>query len=351
MKNMQNVTDFLENSGLTDEIEKVDLAILQKAGEYGVDLENLEFFEKKRNEQKNDLSKIIQDWTGLDVNLSDVLRLVVNTSERPSFMVRDDKLVYANPAAMNFLDADEKILGKNFLDFVVQDDWGLLTESIGEMITDGKKQKIRLKSLKKEVKSQEFSAVYLSEIDHFSFILLGEHLEKTSKNRRSNLFDELTGLPNFFLFEDRVQSAIIFEKNKNEYEAPSYMAVAAVNIENEDVFQKLNIYDNIMKLLAKKLEASVREIDTIAKGLKYTFWVFLPAVKNMQQMKMLLKSITDTLNLGVRDNFARHEIKYSMGVSIFPDTANSTKELMEQTIFATKKAQENPKKSIEIFRG
>ena len=70
----------------------------------------------------------------------------------------------------------------------------------------------------------------------------------------------------------------------------------------------------------------------------------------MQQLKLLLKSVTDTLDLGIKDNITKHKIEYSMGVSIFPDTANSTKELMEQTIFATKKAQENPKKSVEVFR-
>ncbi len=350
MQNAENVIDFLERVDFVKKSEKTDLSVLKKADQYNVDLNSLEIPQEKKQEKKQEVVEIIEDWLDLDVSLSAVLRQIVDTSERPSYMVRDDKLVYANPAGLKFLQADESVLGKNFLNFVVPEDWAVLTESIGEMITEGKKQKIRLKTLKKEEKSQEFSAVYLSEIDHFSFVLLGEHQIKDSRPKRSELFDELTGLPNFFLFEDRVQTAVAFEKNKEKDEKQCFMAVIAINIENENAFFKMNIRDNVIKLLAKKLVAVLRKTDTVAKGLKYTFWVFLPAVKNMQQMNFLIRAIADVLKNGVKDNFVNHEIEYSMGVSIFPETANSTKELMEQTIFATKKAQENPTKSLEVFR-
>lgn len=351
MQAENDIVEFLEKVKNNGNVEKTDVTILKKADDYNVDLEKLEYPSEKEQARTQTVQQIEEDWQMLDVKLSDVLNAIVDTSERPCFMIRDDKLVYANPAALFFLDADEKILGKKFLDFVLPEDWKILTESIGEMITDGKKQTIRLKSLKKDIKSQEFSAVYLSEIDHFSFILLGEHQPKKQQKKRSELFDELTGLPNFFLFEDRVQTAVVFEKNKPEKEKQYYMAVAAINIENEEMFYKMRIYDNIMKSLANSLVAVVRKTDTIAKGLKYTFWVFLPSVESMQQMKGLFGGITKVLDDGIKDNITRHEIKYSMGISIFPETANSTKELMEQTIFATKKAQANPKKSVEIFRG
>ena len=44
---------------------------------------------------------------------------------------------------------------------------------------------------------------------------------------------------------------------------------------------------------------------------------------------------------GVSDNFTRHDLQFSMGVSYFPQNARSSKKLMEQAI---KALEDNQKK-------
>ena len=206
------MTQELDGTGMSP-AQNADIRMLQNAAEYNIDLDALESVGKKSFRRKPAAKKVAEDWRKLDVNLSDIINLIIATSERPTFMVRDDKLVYLNPAAMQLLDisVDKDVIDNNFLNLVIKEDWNLLAENIGEMLTNGKTMRIRLKAATGKIIPLQFQAIYLSEIEHFSFILLGEHIKKTIKPTFNNLYDDVTGLPNFFLFEDRVQVAVALE--------------------------------------------------------------------------------------------------------------------------------------------
>jgi hypothetical protein len=66
---------------------------------------------------------------------------------------------------------------------VVKEDWGLLSENIGSMLTDSKEVVVRIKNSKGKITPAKLKAIYLTESDHFSFILMGEH--KKNKNKIS----------------------------------------------------------------------------------------------------------------------------------------------------------------------
>ena len=345
----KNMVDNLEGSNL-DAITNVDLSVLDDAEKYNINLDSLEIVDKAKEKQKK-VSSEVKILGNLDISLSEIIDIIISSSERPTFIVRDDNLVYINSAAMQHLDIniEKEVIGTKFFNLVAQEDWNTLAENIGEMLTNSKELRIRLKSATGKIRPMTFRAIYLSEIDHFSFVLIGEHIKKSTKPSFNNLYDDITGLPNFFLFEDRVQVAISLENAKEDARDQNMIAVISVNIDNIETFRKMHIEDTVVKKVANNLVLNLPKNATVALGLKYHFWIMLPGLRNRMDVNREIRHIYELLNEGVSDNFTRHELLFSIGASSFPNPGHSTKKVIEQAISAVKKAQTNPKSSVEFF--
>ena len=333
-----------------------DIAILQDADRLGVDLSSLEnaFVSDNVPEQASIQSEQKNEnlfWHDLDVSLKDVVNLLMNNSERPIIMVSDDRPVYFNYVATQLLDITDvkSAFEEPFLSFVAKDDWSVLTSNIGEMLTNGQEQRIKLKGLKGKIIPVDFHAIYLPDSKHFSFILVGGHQEKSNKPFFNNLYDDLTGLPNFFLFEDRVQMAVNNENYKDARLPKDMIAVVGITIDNIEVFRRLRLEDFALKKIANTLVLSLKKNYTVARGLKYPFWILMPDIANPYDLDLELKKIMSILKEGISDNFTTHDLVVSVGVSVFPSPARSAKKLIEQSILAIKEAQNQEESSLVMF--
>ena len=337
---------------------KNDLAILQDAERLGIDLDALEkVYDNEKKAEYTEKNASVQNdehkfWYDLDVGLKDVVDLLMNDSDRPIIMVSDDRPVYFNYEASQILEiSDVKSAYEDpFLSFVAKEDWAVLTSNIGEMLTGGKKQKIKLRSAKGKLIYVDFHAIYLPDSKHFTFILVGEHQEKSNKPFFNNLYDELTGLPNFFLFEDRVQMAVNNENYKDARLPKSLIAVAGITIDNIEVFRRLRLEGFVLNKIANTLVLSLKKNYTVARGLKYPFWILMPDIANQDDLEIELKKIMSIFNEGVSDNFTTHDLVVSVGASVFPNPARSAKKLIEQSISALKEAQSQEGSSFVLFR-
>lgn len=318
---------------------------------YSIDLDSLETKKHNKNVSTKSFDKN-SNWQNLDMRLQDVINSFVVSSENPVFLIRDDKLVYVNQASLRMMDIgfDKDIIGENFFSFVFRDDWNLLSKNIGEMLTSSKELKIRLKTVGEKTVSVNFKAVYLPETDHFSFLLIGKQIKEKNKNIYNELYDSITGLPSFFLFEDRVQVAVVNENSKDSSQRQSLICVAVLNVDNIDSFRKMNIDDFVIKKIADNLVLNMPRTATVSVGLKYNFWLMFTA-KDKNDFDNIMKRMLDVLNEGVSDNFAKHKLLYSIGVSCFPNIAKTSKKLMEQAIKALEYNQNTRKEPYKIFDG
>lgn len=347
IKDFERLIENLDGDTTSDVFSEKKSVNRNDVEKYAIDLDTLEVFlpdKKGNNEDKKD-----KDWQNLDVRLIEIVNSFIASSERPVFLIRDDKLVYVNQAAQLFFGLDKDFVGDNFFNMVVKDDWSMLSENIGEMITDSKEIRIRIKNDSGKITSANLRAIYLPESDHFSFILYGEHKSKKSRFQYNSLHDEKTGLPTFFLFEDRVQVAVCEENFKQKDEKTSIIAIVALNIDNIDVFRKMQIDEFVICRVAETLSLSLPKNSTVAMGLKYSFWLMLK-LKNKDELNEQLANILDVLSRGVSDNFIKHDLLFSMGVSLYPKNTTSSKTLMEQAIKALEKNQSDHKKAYEVFR-
>lgn len=353
--------NFLEGIGDKSSKPKTDLSILSSAKKLNVDLDLLESLgetpkfntikqtSKPEKQEMDDF--VVQDFIeDADVHLKDIINKVFKNSERSFVIVRDDKIEYANKTFLKILgvSGEDDVLKKNFLKFVVKEDWNLLAENIGEMLTNDKSLMVRLKLADNKVQRMNFDAVYLPDNQHFTFILIGSKII-TKINLVSGLYDDLTGLPNFYLLEDRVQMAVNAENYKDIRQKKNMIALIGVSIDNLKSFKSLGIDDFILRKIAERLVLSLKKTFTVATGLKYQFWILITNVDNLENLDVEIKRVKAALDEPIADNFAEHRLETSVGVSIFPDPAASAKKLIEQAILAIQKAQHDGGKQVVIF--
>ena len=349
IENLDKIVENLDGGGLLTDVSVKKTPDFDEAKAYNIDLDALEVVSSDVKTE-NILEKEQEDWHNLDVRLIEIVNSFISTSERAVFLIRDDKLVYMNQAAMLFFDIglDKDFIGNNFFNLVVKEDWNTLSENIGSMLTDSKEVVVRIRNSIGKITPAKLKAIYLPESDHFSFILMGEHKRKKSNISYNNLYDEVTGLPNFFLFEDRVQVAIINENIKDNPEDVSVIAVVALNVDNIESFRKMHIDDVVLNRLANNLVLNLPKTTTVSVGLKYNFWIMLKQ-KNKEEMFDNINRILEVLTDGVSDNFTKHQLMFSMGISYFPQKVRSSKKLMEQAIKALEMNQKNHKNRYEIY--
>ncbi len=285
-----------------------------------------------------------------DVRLRDVVDKVFRRSDRSFVIIRDDKIEYANNMFLKLLECAniDEILHQKFLKFVDKEDWDFLAKNIGEMLTKNESMEINLVSGAHKVVKAKFDAMYLFDKQHFTFILIGERMGMKTAGALS-MYDQLTGLPNFYLFEDRVQVIVNYENYKDVRQKRNMVAVAGVVIDNFEALKSVGLHELVLKKLAEKLMLTLRKTYTVGRGLKYHFWFLLPDVMDEESLKVELSKIQALFREPVADNFTTHEISASIGVSIFPDPATSAKKLIEQAILSLQKAQKEGGNRMQIF--
>ena len=185
-----------------------------------------------------------------EVRLNDLIDKFLADSVRPVIIICDDKVKYVNQTVRELLGvSDDAIVEHNFLDFVKRDDWNLLAENIGVMLTDAKKVSIRLQAADDKIVETILEAMYIPDDNHFAFILIGNQIKKDTDAKTSlnasgiGLYDQVTGLPSFYLFEDRVRVAVNHETYKENALQKNMIAVMAISIDNIFSLKQLGMAD------------------------------------------------------------------------------------------------------------
>ena len=358
----------LENFEAKQPQPKIPLEILADADAYHVDLEKLELVEKttpkpeplqgqnvplvKVEEQPKELrqARMSDFLKEIDIPLFETANKVFEQSDCPIVIVSDDCVEYLNPAFVKLIEAQacQDVLHEKFLKLVVRDDWEKVVANIGSMLMNHQTMVFRLLTRQNHMVKMKFEALYLSDNQHFSFILIGKRLE-SQQRLVSRLYDEETNLPNFYLFEDRVQVVVNYENYKDVRQRKNVIAVVAVSLDNMEHFEKIELKNWVLKKLSERLVLSLRKTYSVARGLKCHFWILLPDLNDEESLKLELHKIQKVFSEAVADNFTSHEIFASIGVSFFPDPASSAKKLIEQAALAVQKAHNDGGNRVQIF--
>lgn len=155
-------------------------------------------------------------------------------------------------------------------------------------------------------------------------------------------YDYLTGLPNKFLFYDRLNLAIAQARRDG--------SIFAVMFLDLDGFKNINdgyghaAGDKALLAVSSRLRECLREGDTLARIGGDEFIFLLPRVKNKWEAAIIAKKITTVVNkpFSIDDN--RYQLSVSVGIALYPEDGITSESLIhgaDQAMYQIKHGEKN----------
>ncbi|MEW4982200.1 MAG: EAL domain-containing protein [Cycloclasticus sp.] len=160
-------------------------------------------------------------------------------------------------------------------------------------------------------------------------------------------YDVLTGLPNRALFTDRFHQAIAHSKRNR-----SQLAICFLDLDN---FKPINdnyghdVGDQLLMEVAKRIEANIREEDTVSRFGGDEFTLLLNDVESYDQCELTLGRILNTLATPFLIKTRFHSITASIGVTLYPDDDEDIDTLVRHADNAMYLAKQSGKHRYHFF--
>ena len=172
--------------------------------------------------------------------------------------------------------------------------------------------------------------------DRLSVALTNSNRERTLFRQAS--YDALTGLLNRQAFTDRLHRALQSAQRRN--------GRCAVLFTDLDRFKQVNdtqghkVGDQLLSIVASRLEANTRETDSIARLGGDEFGILVEQYKDESELVLICKRIMEEVSRPITINRIEHTVDASIGVSIFPKDGTDTRSLLMRADTAMYKAKE-----------
>jgi diguanylate cyclase (GGDEF)-like protein/PAS domain S-box-containing protein len=169
-----------------------------------------------------------------------------------------------------------------------------------------------------------------------------ERAQHAERIEQLAFYDSLTGLPNRVLFNDRIRQTMGAAKRYNRGFAVMYLDL--------DQFKEINdkfghpVGDLVLKAVSDRLQATLRESDTVARFGGDEFVVLQPVVNGPSDASDLARKIIGAMQdpLEIED-FSR-VVHTSIGIALYPRDATTADELMDRAdraLYRAKRAGRN----------
>jgi diguanylate cyclase (GGDEF)-like protein/PAS domain S-box-containing protein len=159
--------------------------------------------------------------------------------------------------------------------------------------------------------------------------------------------DALTGLPNRALFEDRLGMAITHAHRQGRQLAVLFLDLDQFKVINDSLGHGLG--DRLLQAVAARLQASVREGDTVARQGGDEFILLLPwigsAVDAAKVARKILEAIRQPVHLDGHDLY----VTTSIGVSVYPEDGEDVATLIKNSDSALYRAKEQGRDGVQLY--
>ncbi|MBW6489037.1 EAL domain-containing protein [Sulfurimonas sp.] len=159
--------------------------------------------------------------------------------------------------------------------------------------------------------------------------------------------DFLTSLPNRVLFMDRLEQSL-----RNARRESSIVAVLFIDL---DHFKEVNdsfghsVGDKLLKNISTLLESSVRETDSVARFGGDEFTVLIENIESENTIIDLIQNIMNKLKeVQIIDSYQFY-ISCSIGISLFPQNAATSEEMLQNADAAMYKAKDEGRNTYQFY--
>jgi diguanylate cyclase (GGDEF)-like protein/PAS domain S-box-containing protein len=159
--------------------------------------------------------------------------------------------------------------------------------------------------------------------------------------------DSLTGLPNRYMLNDRLQQHINF--------ADRYQTKLAVAFIDLDQFKLINdsmgheAGDQLLVTISERLINSIREADTVARLGGDEFVILLSNIRKLDDISFSMQRVMAAVSEPCTINELEFVVSCSIGISIYPDNGLDTNTLIKNADSALHKAKQAGRNRYQLY--
>jgi diguanylate cyclase (GGDEF)-like protein len=170
--------------------------------------------------------------------------------------------------------------------------------------------------------------------------------QQTSLNFQAS-HDQLTGLANRYRFDDRLQQSIEKSKRNNTKIALLFIDLDYFKEINDSYGHKTG--DEILKLVAQRLNKTIRQEDTLARLGGDEFTVIIEDFIHAQDVSLLANKILTILAEPIKLKDNTFYVGCSIGISFYPDNGDVSEDLLKNADAAMFKAKEQGRNNYQFY--
>lgn len=167
-------------------------------------------------------------------------------------------------------------------------------------------------------------------------VLAPAQIEKHTRYMAYN--DSLTGLPNRFLFSDKVNEAIRTAKRKDQNLAVMFIDLDEFKEVNDTLGHRKG--DQLLKIVASNLERVVSDNDIVARFGGDEFMILLRNYKDNDTIVKTAEAVTKIFKTNQSIGNQNFNVTASIGISIFPNDGEDSDTLIKNADIAMYQAKE-----------
>jgi diguanylate cyclase (GGDEF)-like protein/PAS domain S-box-containing protein len=159
--------------------------------------------------------------------------------------------------------------------------------------------------------------------------------------------DALTGLPNRRLFRDRLTVALAHARRLKNPLAVMFLDLDRFKVVNDTLGHSTG--DELLKAIAARLQASLREEDSIARMGGDEFTVLLADLKTPDAAAKIAQKVLETIALPLQIDGTELFITTSIGIALFPSDGDTAELLLANADHAMYRAKDAGRNSYQMF--
>lgn len=176
---------------------------------------------------------------------------------------------------------------------------------------------------------------------------INERKQAENQLKHLALHDPLTGLPNRLLFQDRLQQAIALSDRHQHKFAVFFMDLDNFKIINDTMGHEAG--DELLKEVSSRISDTGRKMDTVARLGGDEFAFIINKVSAVEDAVSFAKRLNKLLKIPVEVNGNNINMGSSIGITIYPDDAANSEELLRNADIAMYQAKDDGRNTVCFF--
>ncbi|WP_052353819.1 sensor domain-containing protein [Neobacillus jeddahensis] len=281
-------------------------------------------------------------------------RILVENSLVGVYIILEEKFVYVNPRLCEIGGySRNELMELNLVDTIVPEDIPIVLETIKKLsLNEISTSTYQYRAIRKD-RSIVYLEIFASKIEYNGkAAIIGTVIDITKRIRTEKIIkhmayhDQLTGLPNRYLFCEKINDVVRNSKEFNKHFAILFMDLDRFKTINDTLGHELG--DRLLIEFGKGLKSCIKATDIVSRYGGDEFAILLPDSNAIRALKVSGKILA---HFSVPIELDPHEILVtpSIGISIFPEHGENFDTLIKNADLAMYHAKNHHLKNIQFF--